>query len=106
MFQHNIFLPLPAFSQRVQYVANGGLILRHVTPGDNGNYSVDITTQDTSGTFFTKFHFINLSVTGIRDVFPVIIAFCASCFARHEEMKIFEKRMFRSSFSKKLNTDS
>ena len=72
MFQQNSFVPLPAFSQRVQYVANGGLTLRHVTPGDSGNYSVDVTTQDTSGTSFNKFHYIILSVTGIHNVFLMI----------------------------------
>ena len=73
MFQHNIFLPLPAFTQRVQYVAIGGLTLRHVTPGDSGNYSVDVTTQDSSGTFFTQLHSVILSVTGIQDRFLVMI---------------------------------
>ena len=67
LYKHTIFIPIQAFSQRVQHVANGGLILRHVTPGDSGSYSVDVTTRDASRMFFSPFHSVILSVTGIRD---------------------------------------
>ena len=92
LYKHKIFLPLHAFSQRVQHVANGGLILRHVTPGDSGRYSVDVTTRDASGTSFTPFHSVILSVTGIRDL--IIIHTLRGI---QKKWKMFGKRVLSSS---------
>ena len=40
---HGNFLPLPAFSHRVQYVSGAGITLKQVTVADSGNYSVEIS---------------------------------------------------------------
>nr|QBA18396.1 VIgL family C1q-related protein 2 [Littorina littorea] len=41
-FSHEQFLPTSDFSGRAEFLANGGLLLRHVTKSDAGKYSVEV----------------------------------------------------------------
>jgi len=64
MFTHSMFMALPAFSGRVQQANNGGgLTLKHVTLGDSGTYSVEVTGQDANGHAFTQRRSVNILVT-------------------------------------------
>ena len=52
MYSHATFIPLPAFSGRVQRVASGGLILRHVTTADAGNFTIEINGKQNTANLF------------------------------------------------------
>ena len=60
---HNTFVPLSAYSGRVERLTNGGLNLHHVTAADTGNYSVEINGHDASGASFSLFRTALVSVT-------------------------------------------
>nr|KAG5688908.1 hypothetical protein BaRGS_009749 [Batillaria attramentaria] len=45
------FFAMPAFSQRVQYVDNGSLVLNHVTLGDSGKYTIEIVVRRAGSSF-------------------------------------------------------
>ena len=65
IFAQGHFLPLPAFSKRVQYVTNAGLSLSHVTVGDSGNYTVMVTILGKDGTFQHLERTVQLEVRGL-----------------------------------------
>ena len=50
MYSHGYFNDMPAFSGRVQMTSGAGLVIRHVTAAESGNYSVEINGADASGT--------------------------------------------------------
>ena len=52
MYSHATFIPLPAFSDRVQRVANGGLILHHVTTADAGNFTIEVNGKQNTANLF------------------------------------------------------
>jgi hypothetical protein len=45
ILSHGVFLPVPAFSGRVQQAANGGIVLNHVTESDAGNYTIEVNVH-------------------------------------------------------------
>ena len=70
---HGNFLPLPAFSHRVQYVSGAGITLMHVTVADSGIYSVEISGHDSSGAFFQIRRTVILQIGGLS-TFLVLLA--------------------------------
>ena len=51
MYSGGYFNGMPAYSGRVEMTSNAGLVIRHVTTLENGNYSVEINGLDASGSF-------------------------------------------------------
>ena len=64
MLSHDVFVPLPAFSDRVQHGSDGTLTIRHLTTEDSGNYTIEINVQSSSGSGFTVSDTIYVEVTG------------------------------------------
>ena len=52
-WSHGHLNVMPAFSGRVEMTANAGLVIRHVTDKENGNYSVEVNGIDSSGVLQT-----------------------------------------------------
>ena len=83
IFAQGHFLPLPAFSKRVQYVTNAGLSLSHVTVGDSGNYTVMVTILGKDGTFQHLERTVQLEVRGLC-VWCVFVFVCVCvCVCAH-----------------------
>lgn len=61
---HGNFLPLPAFSHRVQYVSGAGITLTQVTVADSGNYSVEISVYK-GNSFFHLRRSVILQIGGL-----------------------------------------
>ena len=51
MYSGGYFNGMPAYSGRVEMTLNAGLVIRHVTTSENGNYSVEVNGLDASGSF-------------------------------------------------------
>ena len=64
VFAHASFLPLPAFSHRVTHIPVTGIALSQVVVADTGNYSVQITGHNSTGSFFTLRREMTLQVAG------------------------------------------
>ncbi|KAK7089102.1 uncharacterized protein [Littorina saxatilis] len=58
----NNFLATPAFSNRVERVEDAGLNVSHVTAGDTGNYSVQVTGHTASGAYFVYSRFVVVQI--------------------------------------------
>ena len=61
---HGQFLPMATFSQRVTSHLNAGIQLDHVTTGDSGAFSVEVTTLDSSGALSSLRHTVHVYVAG------------------------------------------
>ena len=64
ILSHDVFVPLPAFSDRVQHGSDGTLTIRHLTTEDSGNYTIEINVQSSSGSGFTVSDTIYVQVAG------------------------------------------
>ena len=64
MYSHGAFIPLPAFSDRVQDMPNGGLILRHVTKGDAGNFTIEIVGKRNTVDLLSESRTVTLQING------------------------------------------
>ena len=51
MYSRGYFNDMPAYSGRVEMTSDAGLVIRHVTTSESGNYSVEIDGLDASGGF-------------------------------------------------------
>ena len=51
MYSGGYFNDMPSYSGRVEMMSNAGLVIRHVTTSESGNYSVEINGLDASGSF-------------------------------------------------------
>ncbi|XP_076469665.1 uncharacterized protein LOC143299994 [Babylonia areolata] len=60
---HGSFVPLPNFADRLTHGTSGSLTLRHVTPNDRGNYSIEIHGSDASGSSFRLTRTVYVNVT-------------------------------------------
>ena len=53
MYADGNFLATASFSNRVQHVGQGGLLLKTVDVADTGNYSIEVSGYNDSGVFFS-----------------------------------------------------
>ena len=65
MLSHGMFLPLPAFSGRVEHGSDGTLTIHNLAEEDSGNYTIEINGKGASGLAFTLSNTIYVQVAGL-----------------------------------------
>ena len=64
MFSRGVFVPLPAFSERVSFDGLGGITLNGVIPTDGGNFTMEVSGHSDDGVFFQLRRSVVLKVGG------------------------------------------
>ena len=63
IYSHGYFNDMPAYSGRVEMTSDVGIVIRHVTTSESGNYSVEINGVDASGRFTVLRRFVRVFIS-------------------------------------------